>query len=79
MIEGAAVTTRLGLERVGTEHLVMALADQSAPVRESLIRLGIDPDLVPTTSTALGAPLAATVLRAPGSYVSADSAASFIP
>jgi hypothetical protein len=33
------------------------------------------PDPIPH----LGAPLAATVLRAPGSHVSADSAASFIP
>ena len=50
MIEAAGGhATRLGLERVGTEHLLMALADQSAPLREPLIRLGIDPDFVPTT------------------------------
>jgi hypothetical protein len=41
--------TRLGSDRVGTEHLLMTLADQSAPMRELLIRLGIDTDLVPTT------------------------------
>jgi ATP-dependent Clp protease ATP-binding subunit ClpC len=41
--------TRLGSDRVGTEHLLMALADQSAPVRDLLIELGVDPDLVPTT------------------------------
>jgi len=50
MIEAAAGrATRLGSQRVGTEHLLMALADQSVPVRELLIELGIDPDLVPTT------------------------------
>jgi ATP-dependent Clp protease ATP-binding subunit ClpC len=42
--------TRLGSDRVGTEHLLMALADQSAPVRDLLIELGVDPDLVPTTT-----------------------------
>jgi hypothetical protein len=50
MIEAAAShATRLGSQRVGTEHLLMALADQSVPVRELLIGLGVDPDLVPTT------------------------------
>jgi pimeloyl-ACP methyl ester carboxylesterase len=50
MIEAAAGhATRLGTQRVGTEHLLMALVDQSVPVRELLIELGVDPDLVPTT------------------------------
>lgn len=50
MIEAAAgQATRLGAQQVGTEHLLMALADQSAPVRELLIELGVDPDLVPST------------------------------
>jgi ATP-dependent Clp protease ATP-binding subunit ClpC len=39
--------SRLGSSRVGTEHLLLALADQSAPVRELLTQFGVDPDLVP--------------------------------
>jgi ATP-dependent Clp protease ATP-binding subunit ClpA len=50
MIEVAADhATRLASPRVGTEHLLMALADQSVSVRELLSELGVDPDLVPTT------------------------------
>ncbi len=41
MIEAAAVhATRLGSPRVGTEHLLMALADQPVPVRQLLIESG---------------------------------------
>jgi hypothetical protein len=50
MIEAAGGhATRLGSQRVGTEHLLIALAGESVPVRELLIELGVDPDLVATT------------------------------
>lgn len=50
IIEAAADhATRLASPRVGTEHLLMALIDQSVPVRELLIELGVDPDLIPAT------------------------------
>jgi ATP-dependent Clp protease ATP-binding subunit ClpC len=50
MIEAAGGhVTRLGSQRVGTEHLLIALAGESVPVRELLIELGVNPDLVATT------------------------------
>jgi hypothetical protein len=49
LIEVAAdQARRLGSPRVGTEHLLMVLADQSHSVRELLTEMGVDPDLVPT-------------------------------
>jgi ATP-dependent Clp protease ATP-binding subunit ClpA len=45
----AAYAARHGSRKTGTEHLLVALAGESVPIRRLLTKLEVDPDLVSST------------------------------